>query len=68
MSMDLREHPAASHPGEDHSAVRSALADHRFAVEQWLKSSPAERPHHWRAVEAAWRRCKQLGADVEASK
>lgn len=59
MSMDLRE---------DHAAVRAALADHRFAVEQWLKSSPAERPHHWRAVEAAWRRCKQLGADVEASK
>lgn len=73
MSADTSSHASApfqpdSAAQDDPTTARAALADHRFAVECWLKSTPAERPHHWRAVEAAWRRCKQLGADTEASK
>lgn len=65
-SAEPQPHDAA--PDAAAKAARMAMADHRAAVEAWLKSSPAERPQHWRAVEAAWRRCKQLGAAQEASK
>lgn len=54
--------------GENHAAVRAALADHHFAVEQWLKSPPAGRAYHWRAVESAWRICKEIGAGLDASR
>jgi len=53
---------------DDAQAARAAIADHLAALEAWLESSPAERQQHWRAVEAAWHLCKQLGAAQEASK
>lgn len=52
----------------DAAETRAALADHRAAVAAWLQSSPADRALRWRAVESAWRRCKSLRADLEASK
>lgn len=50
----------------DEAAAKSALADHESAMKAWLASSPHDRPHHWRAVEAAWRRVKQLGVADQA--
>lgn len=60
--------PRDAAPDADTSTTGQALAEHRAAVEAWLKSPSADRPHHWRAVEAAWRKCKQLGASLDASK
>lgn len=48
--------------------VASVLAAHIDAVKAWLAASPAERPHHWRAVEAAWRKVKLVGAADEAKR
>lgn len=48
--------------------VASVLAAHLDAMKAWLAASPAERPHHWRAVESAWRKVKLAGAADEAKR
>lgn len=48
--------------------VRDALRTHHQAFEAWIKSTPGDRAQQWRAVELAWRLCKQLGADAEAAR
>lgn len=49
-------------------AANKALLDHQHAVQRWLASPLADRPHFWRAVEAAWRRVKQSDGTLEAQR
>jgi hypothetical protein len=50
------------------AAAAAAVTAHARATQAWLASSAAERPHHWRAVEAAWRTVKQLGVADQAQR
>lgn len=47
-------------------AENAALLAHQHAVQRWMAAAADERPHHWRAVESAWRRVKQLGCHDQA--
>jgi hypothetical protein len=47
---------------------QAAIVAHQAAVQAWLRSAPADRALRWRAVEAAYRACKQCGSYHEAAR